>query len=100
MGRSFFKSLSGHTFSPWHGAWLCVLGGLGLSLLGIYAIDVGVAEAPPAPGEPVTMAGLVLRQSIYLFVGLLAAVIVAIPHYRWVRVFAWPLLWAMVALLI
>jgi cell division protein FtsW (lipid II flippase) len=100
MARTFLKTLSGNTFNPWHGAWLCILGALGLSLLGIYAIDVGTAETPPAPGEPVTMAGLVLRQSIYLFVGILAAVIVAIPHYRWVRAFAWPLLWAMVGLLI
>lgn len=100
MARSFFSSLTGHTFNPWHGAWLCVLGGLGLSLLGIYAIDLAVADTPPPPGEPVTMAGLVLRQTIFLFVGLVAAVVVAIPHYRWVRVFAWPLMWAMIALLI
>ncbi|HVU64576.1 MAG TPA: FtsW/RodA/SpoVE family cell cycle protein [Phycisphaerales bacterium] len=100
MPRTFFSSLTGRTFNPWHGAWLCVLGGLGLSLLGIYAIDVAVADAPPLPGEPVTMAGLVLRQTIFLLVGLVAAVVVAIPHYRWVRVFAWPLMWAMIALLI
>ena len=94
------KTIFGVDFTPWHAAWLCVLGGTGLSLLGLYAIDLGTNELAPKSGEIITMSGLVLRQTIYLGVGLLAAGLIAAPHLRWIRFIAWPLMWILIGLLI
>ena len=88
----------GANLTVWHGAWLCVLGGLGLSLLGIYAIDLGAVDSAPRTGA-VTMSGLVARQTIYMLIGLLAGALIIVPHYRWVRLVAWPLMWLLIGLL-
>ncbi len=100
MTRSLVRSIIGHDLTPWHGAWLCVLGGLGLSLLGVYAIDLGTVDVTPKPGDMVSMSGLVLRQVIYMLVGLLAAGLIAVPHVRWIRMIAWPLMWLLIGLLV
>jgi cell division protein FtsW (lipid II flippase) len=100
MVASWRRTIMGADLTPWHGAWLCLLAGLGLSLLGVYAIDLGTSEASPKDGAWVGMSGLVLRQVIYLCVGLLAAAVIAVPHYRWVRLIAWPLMWALIGLLV
>lgn len=98
-----WRTIVGVELTPWHGAWLCVLSGLVLSLLGVYAIDLGSVDAAPVgrgAAGLVTLNGLVLRQLIYLAVGLLAAVVVAFPHYRYVRMIAWPLMWVILGLLV
>src|SRR5882672_104331 len=81
-----------------HCAWLTVAASLALSLVGIYAIDVGTA--PAARDLPVTFDGLVLRQSLYLLVGIGAGAAIAVPHYRYVRLLAWPAMWIALALLV
>jgi cell division protein FtsW (lipid II flippase) len=77
-------------------AWLVVFASLGLSLLGIYAIDV--AERAPC------MAGAIgptaLRQLIYLAVGVVACVIISLPHYRSLGPWTWALYAVGLALLI
>ncbi len=67
-----------------HPGWLCVASSLALSLLGIYAIDVALRTEPagPVPRE-------VRSQALYLIIGLIAAVAVALPHYRWARWASW-----------
>ncbi len=81
-----------------HCAWLTVAASLALSLVGIYAIDVGTA--PAAPPMPVTLEGLVLRQSLFLLVGICAGAAIAVPHYRYVRLLAWPAMSIALALLV
>ena len=73
-------------------AWLCVLAASLLSLMGVVAIGT----VPPAPGEP----NLALHHIAHLVVGLLAAVAVAVPHYRFAQQVSYPLLAIVVGLLI
>jgi cell division protein FtsW (lipid II flippase) len=56
----------------WTPAWLCLAAALFLSLLGIAAIGT----TRPEHAE---------RQLLFLGIGLLAAGVVAVPHYRWYR---------------
>ncbi|MCL4742322.1 MAG: FtsW/RodA/SpoVE family cell cycle protein [Phycisphaerales bacterium] len=68
-------------------AWLSVIAALGLSLLGIYAIDL---VGRPTAGGAFDLAPLAWKQVVFLILGLLAAVIVALPHYRILSLAAWP----------
>lgn len=95
---SLVRRFVGRELTPLTGAWLSVVAALLLSLAGIYAIDLGMAD-PPERG-PVTLAGVVLKQAIFLGVGLLGAVGVALPHYRVVRLVAWPLTFVVLCLLV
>jgi cell division protein FtsW (lipid II flippase) len=72
--------------------WLCVLGALGLTLLGIVAI----AAITRAPSEP----DYATRQIAFLAVGLMAAAVAAVPHYRWLCHLSVPLLLGVLALLV
>lgn len=82
-----------------HGAWLCVLAGLALAMIGLYAIDIGT-EPVARGGAPIRLDGLVLRQLVYLGVGVLAACIVALPHVRFLRWLSWPAMIGCLVLLI
>lgn len=75
-------------------SWFTVLASVGLSLLGVYAIDVG---------ENVEGAGLAAdaaKQAVFVLVGVLACVVVALPHYRFVGLLSWPFYLACIGLLI
>jgi cell division protein FtsW (lipid II flippase) len=98
MSRSLVRRFVGADFSPLTGAWLSVLAAAALSLVGIYAIDVGSADVPD--NGLVTMSGVVMKQAIFLLVGLVGSIVVALPHYRFVRLFAWPLMAVVLALLV
>lgn len=66
---------------PTNPAWLTVITSLGLSLLGIYGIDLARqlrADASAPSLDPVAM-----KQIQLLAVGLFAAVVVALVDYRW-----------------
>jgi len=56
----------------WTPAWLSLGAGLFLSLLGIAAISTTRSE-------------LAARQAAFLVIGIAAAALVALPHYRWIR---------------
>jgi rod shape determining protein RodA len=80
--------------------WLVVLASLGLSVLGLYAIDVGERSAVH---EGAVWAGLgptVIKQLVYLAAGVLAAVMVALPHYRLIGLLSWPAMLGVLALLV
>ena len=79
-------------------AWLCVVAGLVLSLLGVYTIDLG--NQINAPQSFAQLSPLAVRQIGHLAVGLLAAFIIAAPDMRIWRVLAWPLLGGSLILLI
>ncbi|MCC5821798.1 MAG: FtsW/RodA/SpoVE family cell cycle protein [Phycisphaerales bacterium] len=76
-------------------SWLTVLAALALSVLGIYAIDVG--QSPEPTGE---ISAVAARQAVFLVIGLIACVTVALPHYRYIGLFSWPLYAAGIVLLI
>lgn len=94
LGRLFF----GHDLTFRHAAWLCVIGGVGLSLLGLYAVDLGQSDAPES--GLITLSGLTARHAVYLCVGMVAAAMIAAPNYRLVRMLAWPMMWVSLALLV
>lgn len=78
-----------------HFAWLTVLASLGLSLVGLYAIDVA-STVEPTDG----VSSYVKKQAVFLAVGLVAATVMALPHHRLIRMIAWPMMWAVLALLV
>lgn len=91
----WLRKLFGEEATVKHFAWLSLAGALGLSLLGLYAIDVAsVAQAGVGIGAKTKTQGL------FLLAGLAAALIVAIPSPQTIRQFAWPALAVCVALLI
>jgi cell division protein FtsW (lipid II flippase) len=67
--------------------WLCVSAALALNVLGIIAIAT-------------TEAGYATRQIAFLCLGMIAAAVVAAPHYHWLRRFSMPLLIVVLALLV
>jgi len=75
-------------------SWITVLSSLALSLIGVYCIDVGenLGGASMAPEAA--------KQAVFLVLGLIACVTVALPHYRFVGLFSWPLYLVCVGLLV
>ncbi len=71
--------------------WLCVGAAVLLSVLGIVTIG-----AVPRPDDP----DYARLQLMHLGVGILAAGIVAIPHYRWTQRLSYPLLGLVLGLLV
>jgi rod shape determining protein RodA len=67
--------------------WICVLAALALSALGIIAIST-------------TEEKFAVRQVAHLCVGMIAAAVVALPHYRWLQRFSYPFLLLAIGLLI
>jgi cell division protein FtsW (lipid II flippase) len=78
-------------------AWLCVVSALVLSLLGVYAIDLAESARPLAEGQ---LAAVAWKQVVFLVIGLLAAVVTALPHYRWLSWVSWPALVGCIGLLV
>ncbi len=76
-------------------AWLVVLASLALSMLSVYSIDV--AENVRATGE---LGKTAYKQLFFAGVGMMGAVLIALPHYRWLGSASWALLGISVALLI
>lgn len=78
-------------------AWIVVLASLALSLLGVYAIHLadGAKAAPVALGPPPAV-----KQLVFLTIGVLSAVAIVIPHYRWLGYLAVPGFIVLVGLLI
>ncbi len=97
-------SISGMGASVWafikggRAAWLTVLASLALSLIGVYAIDVATITTPPDPGPQ--LGPVAMRQLFYMGIGVTAAVLILIPHYRAYGFASWFLLAAAVGLLV
>lgn len=93
--NNWLRLIFGSHLTLRHFAWLTIAASLALSVIGIYCIDVATV-AEPAPG----LSGPAMRQAVYLVVGIAGAFFVALPDYRIIRVFAWPALWVVLALLV
>ncbi len=76
-----------------HAGWVVLGAAALLSLVGIYAIDVATN---PRPSGPLALSALAWKQVVFLIVGLLGAVLIALPHYKLFMHIAWPL--ALIAL--
>jgi len=90
--RPTLKKRAFHALTP---AWLCPLAALGLSLIGIQAIDVAGRIDPSSPTNPAA-----LKQTIFLGIGMLAGAAIALPHPRMVGRLAGTGALAVLALLI
>ena len=71
--------------------WLCVVAALALSFLGYFSIS-GIHR----PGEP----DYATRHLVFIFIGIVAACVVAVPHYKWARVLSYPFLILVLLLLV
>lgn len=78
-------------------AWLCVTSSLLMCVLGVYIIDLTRASEWSGFGG---MHPLSVRQAVFICVGIVAALVVALPHYRFMGMVSGPLMVLMVALLI
>ncbi len=78
-----------------HWGWVTLVASLGLSLIGLYAIDI--AEAVTIDRSP---SGTTIRQAVFLGVGVSAAMFIAVPHFRLLRFIAWPSYIACIGLLV
>lgn len=70
-----------------HPGWISVAAAVLLSLLGVYAIDVGLN---PEPHAAMDLADRALKQLFFLGLGVLVGLTVALPHYRLIGLLAWP----------
>jgi len=79
-----------------HAGWAVLGTALGLSLLGIYAVDLATR---PASSGVFDLSALAWKQVVFLILGLLGAVVVALPHYKLFMFVAWPLAFLSLGLL-
>ena len=83
---------------PVNWGWVTVVASLLLSLLGIYAIDMGLNEnLDPTLGQLSTTA---IKQFIFMIMGILACLVIMLPHYKLVSAFAWLYFVICIALLV
>ncbi|MDX2130440.1 MAG: FtsW/RodA/SpoVE family cell cycle protein [Planctomycetota bacterium] len=78
-------------------AWLTVGASLGLSLVGLHAIDVGAGVADRALFE---LGPLAMRQGVFVGAGALAALAIILPNYRLLGYASWVLFGLALALLV
>ena len=67
-------------------AWLTLIASLALTLIGIYSIDIAEGSVREAGSNP--MAAEALKQMVFLIVGLMACVVIALPHYKIIGMFS------------
>lgn len=83
---------------PVNWGWITAIASLLLSLLGIYAIDIGLNEnLDPALSQLSTIA---IKQSIFMLMGIVACLVIMLPHYRLISAFAWFYFAVCIALLV
>ena len=89
--RTEAKALHKSSVNWMNAGWLCVLASFGLSVLGVVAIGTVTR-----PGEP----DYAMRQAVFLLVGMLAAAVVAAPHYRVYERLSYPAMFVALGLLL
>lgn len=76
-----------------HPAWLTVAASLGLSILGVYAIDLSQSSSAG-------LGSVAIKQAVFLCIGIGSALLIALPHYKLIGQVAWPVMIAVLALLV
>ena len=84
-------------FRWFNAAWVTVVCGLGLSLLGVAMIDLG--DSPEIHPGGFDLTAQAWKQVVFLIVGLIAAAVVSLPHMRFVQRLSYPLLMIAIGLL-
>jgi len=77
--------------------WITVGASLLLSLLGVYSIDLGINHER---SMALFMHSIAFKQLIFMCIGLVASVVIALPHYKLVSAMAWFLFGVCIALLV
>ncbi len=72
---------------PVNWGWVTVGASLMLSLLGIYAIDIGLNEnLDPSLSE---LSGTASKQFIFMIMGIIACLVIMLPHYKLITAMSW-----------
>ncbi len=77
--------------------WITIFASLMLTLIGIYAIDLGIN---PDASMDQFLRSIAFKQLVFLVIGLIACVVIALPHYKLVSSFAWLLFFVCLGLLV
>ena len=72
---------------PVNWGWITVLASLLLSLLGIYSIDLGLN--PDLNAGFMELSTTAIKQLIFMVMGIVACLVIMLPHYKLVSAFAW-----------
>ncbi|MEX0877043.1 MAG: FtsW/RodA/SpoVE family cell cycle protein [Phycisphaerales bacterium] len=83
---------------PVNWGWLTVLASGLLTLMGIYAIDLGLNTDPDASIS--NLSTTAFKQLIFMVMGLVACLVIALPHYRVVTALAWLMFFVCLGLLV
>ena len=89
------RTLHQPAVSMWSVGWLCVIAAAALSALGVFAIGTTIGTTTGID-EP----DYAMRHLTHTAIGIVAALLVAVPHYRWIQRASYPLLAVIVGLLI
>jgi cell division protein FtsW (lipid II flippase) len=82
-------------------AWLCVIAALALSLIGVYTIDLASGGFSAGfSGADAGLSAVAWKQVVFLLIGLLAATVVALPHYKWLSWISLPAFVGCIGLLV
>lgn len=101
MLTRFFQSLFGQETTARHAGWFCLAAALGLSAIGIYAIDLSERFDPAHPGDAgMDLSFLAVKQLIFACAGLIAALVILLPDPKHIRAVAWPAMGVSVMLLV
>lgn len=69
-------------------AWFTLIASLVLTLIGIYSIDLAEGSVGAASSSGGGLAAEAMKQVVFLIVGLMACVVIALPHYKVVGLFS------------
>ncbi len=78
--------------------WITVIASLLLTLIGVYSIDLGLNSE--GGGGLDSMSTTAIKQLVFLFVGMIACVVIALPHYKVVTAFSWLLFFICLGMLV
>jgi rod shape determining protein RodA len=69
-------------------AWFTLIASLVLTLIGIYSIDLAEGSVGVSSSSGGGLAAEAMKQVVFLIVGLMACVVIALPHYKVVGLFS------------
>jgi rod shape determining protein RodA len=80
-----------------HAGWVVLALALGLSLVGVYAVDLATNPSPEGTWD---LSAQAWKQVVFLILGVLGGVLIALPHYKLLAYVAWPAAFASLGLLV
>jgi len=92
--RIISKAIAKPRITFMHAGWIVLIATIGLVAVGVHAIDLA------RPDGSTGLAADALKQLIFFAIGLAAAAVVALPHYRLFTFLAWPFMGVVIALLV